>query len=225
MTAAAGLEFAGRLQASDRVLITAAAGGTGSIAVQIAAKVIGCRVVVGTASTEEKAAYLRSIGCTAVVNYRTSKNLRADLAAASGGKGFDVVYEAVGGKMRETVWKHLMRPFGRLIVIGSVGEDYGKGLDLRPDVSANRGMINGAQLCGFFLFHAPRRYPKRYRQLMQEMVGHIESGRIRVQVWSPQEGRLPFPESVYAAQRAMRQGLSHGKMYAPVAPPAAAARL
>lgn len=48
--------------------ITAAAGGTGQFAVQIAAN-MGCHVI-GTCSSEEKVAFLKSIGCTRAINYK-----------------------------------------------------------------------------------------------------------------------------------------------------------
>lgn len=68
LTASIGLDFAGRIKKGDKVLITAAAGGTGQVCVQWA-KSNGCYVI-GTTSSDEKAAYLTSIGCDKVINYR-----------------------------------------------------------------------------------------------------------------------------------------------------------
>ena len=68
LTAAIGLDKCGHIEAGDKVLITAAAGGTGQIAVQWA-KQKGCYVI-GMTSTEEKAAFLRQLGADLVINYR-----------------------------------------------------------------------------------------------------------------------------------------------------------
>jgi len=68
LTASLGLDKAGRIQAEDKVLITAAAGGTGQIAVQWA-KQKGCYVI-GTTSSEAKAQFLKELGVDFVINYR-----------------------------------------------------------------------------------------------------------------------------------------------------------
>lgn len=68
LTASLSLERVGRLRKGETVLVTAAAGGTGVFAVQLA-KLAGCRVV-GTCSSADKAALLRALGCDRVVNYR-----------------------------------------------------------------------------------------------------------------------------------------------------------
>ena len=68
LTASIGIDIAGRVKPGDKVLIVAAAGGTGQIAVQWA-KYRGAYVI-GTTSSEEKAAYLKSIGVNCVINYK-----------------------------------------------------------------------------------------------------------------------------------------------------------
>ena len=68
LTASLALDKAGRIQPGDKVLITAAAGGTGQIAVQWA-KQKGCYVI-GTTSSSDKAAFLKEIGVDLVINYK-----------------------------------------------------------------------------------------------------------------------------------------------------------
>lgn len=70
LTASIALHETARIQPGETVLVTAAAGGTGHIAVQIA-KQHGCHVV-GTCSSEEKCEFLRSIGCDHAINYKVS---------------------------------------------------------------------------------------------------------------------------------------------------------
>lgn len=68
LTAAIGLDCVGQIKAGDKVLITAPAGGTGHIGVQWA-KAKGAHVI-GTTSSAEKAAFLKSIGVDHVINYK-----------------------------------------------------------------------------------------------------------------------------------------------------------
>lgn len=69
LTASIALDKQGRIEKGDKVLITAAAGGTGQIAVQWAKKK-GCYVI-GTTSSEEKAKFLKELGADEVINYKT----------------------------------------------------------------------------------------------------------------------------------------------------------
>lgn len=68
LTAVVGLETAGHIKAGEKVLITAASGGTGQIALQWA-KSRSCYVI-GLTSGEEKAQYLRELGADLVINYQ-----------------------------------------------------------------------------------------------------------------------------------------------------------
>src|SRR5699024_10964281 len=68
LTASIALDKQGRIQKGEKVLITAAAGGTGQIAVQWA-KHRGCYVI-GMTSSEEKTSYLKELGADYVINYK-----------------------------------------------------------------------------------------------------------------------------------------------------------
>lgn len=96
-------------------LCAAAAGATGSFAVQLA-KQAGCHVI-GTCSSDDKAAMLKGLGCDRPVNYKKEdlfKVLREEYP-----KGVDVVYEGVGGKMFDVALNNLAVK-GRLVVIGFI---------------------------------------------------------------------------------------------------------
>jgi NADPH:quinone reductase-like Zn-dependent oxidoreductase len=103
-----------RLRPADRVLVTAAAGGVGTAAVQIAAR-FGCRVV-GMAGSDEKLEVIRSLGAEAAVNYR-GPGFHERLGAAAAPRRFDVVLELVGGQVFRSVWP-VLAPFGRVVVAG-----------------------------------------------------------------------------------------------------------
>jgi NADPH2:quinone reductase len=119
VTAWVGLVEMARLRATDRVAITAAAGGVGSAAVQITAA-HGCSVI-GLAGSEAKLERVRALGASSTVSYRRADFLeRLDDAAPD---GLDVVLESVGGDVYRACLRRLA-PFGRLVVIGYAGLDY-----------------------------------------------------------------------------------------------------
>jgi len=115
LTSCAMLEQTGRLQTGETVLVTAAAGGAGHFAVQIA-KLAGCTVI-GTCSSAEKAAALQMLGCDHIINYRT-QDVGLELARIAP-SGIDVILEGVGGAMLQTALNALA-PNGRLLQIGYI---------------------------------------------------------------------------------------------------------
>lgn len=109
-----------RLRATDRVLVTAAAGGVGTAAIQIASR-FGCRVV-GLAGSEAKLDLIRELGAEEAINYR-APDFPARLEAAAGTEQFDVVLELVGGDVFRSAWP-VLAPFGRVVVAGFASLDY-----------------------------------------------------------------------------------------------------
>lgn len=120
MTAWVALMEMARLRPTDRVGITAAAGGVGTAAVQIASA-FGCRVV-GMAGSDEKLDLVRKLGAEAGVNYRMP-DFEERLAAAAPGGALDVVLEVVGGDVFRACQARLAN-FGRIVVAGYAGLDY-----------------------------------------------------------------------------------------------------
>lgn len=92
------LKTLAQLKPGQTVLIHAAAGGVGSLAVQIA-KILGASHIVGTASLAEKLEFVKSLGADTLVNYRDA-DWQEQVMQATDGKGVDVVLEAVGGDVR-----------------------------------------------------------------------------------------------------------------------------
>jgi len=114
MTAWVALVEMARLRPSDRVLVTAAAGGVGTAAVQIA-KHLGCRVH-AAAGSDDKLELLRRLGAVHTVNYRRG-SLESELRAATEGAGVDVALELIGGEVYRQSLRSLA-PFGRVVVAG-----------------------------------------------------------------------------------------------------------
>jgi NADPH:quinone reductase-like Zn-dependent oxidoreductase len=114
LTAWVALMEMARLRPTDRVLVTAAAGGVGTAAVQVATR-FGCATV-GMAGSDAKLEGIRALGAVDAVSYR-SPGFPARLKAAAGPDGFDVVLEVVGGDVFRAVWP-VLAPFGRVVVAG-----------------------------------------------------------------------------------------------------------
>lgn len=118
MTAWVALMELANIQPGESVLITAAAGGVGTAAVQIAAH-SDCRVY-GMAGSLHKVARVMVCGAHDAFNYRQA-NAFADLRAVSG--GVDVVLEVVGGQIFRDSFRAL-NPFGRIVVAGFASLDF-----------------------------------------------------------------------------------------------------
>jgi NADPH:quinone reductase-like Zn-dependent oxidoreductase len=110
-----------RLHPGDHVLVQAAAGGVGTLLVQLA-KRRGC-VVYGTAGSDEKLDYLRRLGVDHPINYR-----REDFAVAvrrvRGDAGLDVAFDSLGGSaVRKGL--ALLAPGGRMVCLGAAEREAG----------------------------------------------------------------------------------------------------
>jgi NADPH:quinone reductase len=114
MTAWVALMEMARLRPTDRVAVTAAAGGVGTAAVQIAKK-FGCGVV-ALAGSDVKLARVRELGADATVNYR-DPGFGERLQEVVGDRGLDVVLEVVGGEVYKRCLASLA-PLGRVVVAG-----------------------------------------------------------------------------------------------------------
>ncbi|KAK3420604.1 hypothetical protein EUGRSUZ_G01454 [Eucalyptus grandis] len=121
LTASIAREKAGQMESGKVVLVTAAAGGTGQFAVQLA-KVAG-NTVVATCGGREKAMLLKDLGVDRVIDYK-AENIKTVLKKEFP-KGVDIVYESVGGEMFD-LCLNALAIFGRLIVIGMISQYQGE---------------------------------------------------------------------------------------------------
>ena len=150
-TAHKGLVDLGRLQAGESVLITAAAGGVGSLAVQIAAAV-GSRPL-GVASPANHD-YLLSLGASQVFDYHAADWVQQVQAATSGGA--DLLFDAAGGQTRDQALG-AVRDGGRAIFIvlqspapahlerGITGQSFAANVD-RPRLEALGRLVDSGHL-------------------------------------------------------------------------------
>jgi NADPH-dependent curcumin reductase CurA len=120
MTAYVGLTRIGGLKPEDRVFVSAAAGAVGSVACQIARN-LGCEIVVGSAGSEEKCAWLtRELGIRAAINYRVEDDLGDAIAREMPG-GIDLYFENVGGRHLVGALSN-MREQGRIVICGLIDQ-------------------------------------------------------------------------------------------------------
>ena len=114
-TAWVGLHDVGRLQDGETVVVSAAAGGVGSVAGQIA-RIRGCRVV-GLVGSDEKAAVIKDrLGFDEAINYRRVDDLAAAVRDACP-DGVDLYYDNVGGATLDAMLL-TMKTYGRVVACG-----------------------------------------------------------------------------------------------------------
>lgn len=158
----------GQLKSGETVLVLGAAGGVGTSAIQVA-KAAGARVIAGV-STDEKAAFCKSLGADDTINYST-EDVRERLKTLTQGRGPDVVYDPVGGALAEPVFRSIAWR-GRYLVIGFAGGSI-------PALPWNLALLKGASVVGVFWGDFVRREPKAFAQALGELLGWYQKGLIR----------------------------------------------
>ncbi len=89
----------------ETILVSGAAGATGSVVVQLA-KNFGCRVV-AVAGADDKCQWLKEIGADVAINYKTSQNLLKDVFEATP-NGIDMFFDNVGGEILDIALARLV---------------------------------------------------------------------------------------------------------------------
>nr|WP_276521855.1 quinone oxidoreductase [Geobacillus stearothermophilus] len=165
------LKTMGRLEEGETVLVHAAAGGVGTIAVQLA-KRFGAKTVIATASTEEKRALAARLGADVTIDY-TKDGWAADVMEATDGRGVDVALEMAGGDVfHQTL--DCLAPFGRLVVYGAAS---GEMTRLNPV----RLMAKNWSVVGFFL---PQVMRKRalYERSLRDLLAWVRDGSLELTI-------------------------------------------
>ncbi|RWS26054.1 Zinc-binding alcohol dehydrogenase domain-containing protein 2-like protein [Leptotrombidium deliense] len=161
LTAAIGLEMGAAVKAGDKVLITAAAGGCGHIAVQWAKRVLNAQVI-ALCSNETKRELLQQLECCdCIINYRTQ-----DVSAILSQKypdGIDVIWETLGGQLFKTLANHVA-PRGRLLSVGTISTY--KNPHETSDVNLPRKFYSqGRKLYGFSIVRQQRHFDDYFKKL------------------------------------------------------------
>jgi len=170
VTAYFGLRDIGGLRPNDRVLVSAAAGGVGQIAVQIA-RIEGCRVV-GIAGGAEKCAFVASeLGADAAIDYKAEKNLSSAIARACP-DGIDLYFDNVGGSTLDAALEHL-RLNARVVLCGRISQTHAA----EPYGVRNLGRLSAARgrMQGFLVFN----YHERYDEARNWLAARLRDGSLR----------------------------------------------
>jgi NADPH2:quinone reductase len=160
---------AGRVAPGESVVVHAAAGGVGSIAVQLG-KPMGAGRVIASASSEEKRALALELGADAAVD-PDAEDLNAALREANGGAKVDVVFEMAGGRVFDESLRALA-PLGRLVAYGIAGGE--------PNTVVSGALMRRSQaVVGFWLMHCFARPEEWIADPLRELFALVADGSLR----------------------------------------------
>ena len=169
LTAYQLLRESAHLEHGESVLVHAAAGGVGTMAVQLA-KLMGAGTVIGTASNAEKLALARRLGADVAINY-TEDSWVEQVKNATGGQGTDIILEMVGGTIAEQSLKCLA-PYGRMVVFGSASGQ-------PVQFSAIQLMYKNQAIIGYWLTSQLSRTDRVARASM-ELMQYLAAGKLEI---------------------------------------------
>src|SRR4051812_2728285 len=172
-----------RVQEGESVVVHAAAGGVGSLAVQLG-EAMGAGRVIATASSEEKRALALELGADAAVD-AAPEGMAERLIEANGGQRVDVVFEMAGGEVFEQSLKALA-PFGRVIAYGNASGEANA-------VRTGRLMRRSAAVVGFWLMHLVGR-----REMVAEPLADLFARAARGELRAIVGGTYPLAEAARA---------------------------
>lgn len=175
------LQTSARMRDGESVVVHAAAGGVGTLAVQMARR-WGASAVIGGASTEDKRDLALRLGATATFDSR-SEDINAAIREAAGGK-VDIVLDMVGGATTDGSMKALA-PFGRVV-------HYGMASRQAPSpISAPELMGRSQGILGYWLVHAMSDPAGMVAPQMTELLDLVAAGDLEVVV----HGSYPLAEA------------------------------
>jgi NADPH2:quinone reductase len=170
LTAHALVNKIAQLKEGETVVVEAAAGGTGGLAVQIA-KRVGARVI-GLASSEEKRTAVSELGADATLDSNTG-DLKHAILDANDGEQVNAVLHMSGGQAFEDELRTLA-PFGRMCLFGLASRE-------EPEIRAGHLLSTSRAVLGFWLMHlVPQR--EEMAKMIGELLGWVESGELKVTI-------------------------------------------
>jgi NADPH:quinone reductase len=160
-----------RVAPGETVVVHAAAGGVGSLAVQLG-KPLGAGRVIATASAEEKRALALELGADAATD-AAAEGMTERLIDCNEGRRVDAVFEMAGGEVFEQSLQALA-PFGRLVA-------YGIASGKQNEVSTGHLMRRSRAVIGFWLMHCIGR-PEMVDEALADLFARTERGELRAVV-------------------------------------------
>jgi NADPH:quinone reductase len=196
VTAWHALRTCAHLAPGESVVVHAAGGGVGTIAVQLA-RAWGAGRIIATASSDAKRDLALSLGADVAIG--TDGDLVAALKEANGGRRVDVVLEMVGGPVFDASLRSLA-PFGRLVTYGQASRQ------TPAPVDPTNLMAHSSAVIGFWLAHCFGR-PELLRPPVSELLDMLASGALR----AVEGGTFALADAA-AAHHSLRDRSSVGKL-------------
>jgi NADPH2:quinone reductase len=187
---------AGRVGAGESVVVHGAAGGVGSLAVQLGHS-LGAGRVIATASSESKRALALELGADVAID-PAAEGLTERLIEANEGRSVDVVFEMSGGEVFDASYRALA-PFGRIVA-------YGIATSQPNEVSTGSLLRHSRAVVGFYLFHCLQR-PGMFAEALSELFARAARGDLKVIV-----GQTYPLEQAAQAQIDLRARRTTGKL-------------
>ncbi|MFC7045978.1 zinc-binding alcohol dehydrogenase family protein [Halobacteriaceae archaeon GCM10025711] len=169
LTAHLTLHDRGDLQAGERVMIHAAAGGVGTAAVQLAA--LAGAEVFGTASTDEKLALAERLGADHAIDY-TETDFREAVDRLTDGEGLDLVLDGVNGQTFDRSLDALSQ-YGRIVTYGAASGD-------PRSADTTRLLFENKSVVGFHLGQTMQHDPGRVHAVVPELTDLLGAGDLEV---------------------------------------------
>ncbi len=158
-------------ESGETVVVHAAAGGVGSLAVQLG-RPLGAGRVIATASSAQKRELALELGADAAVD-PAPEGLTERLLEANGGRPVDVVFEMAGGAVFDASYRALA-PFGRLVICGIASQQ-------PNEVRTGSLLRHSRAVVGFYIFHCLER-PGMFTDALEDLFARVGRGELRVVV-------------------------------------------
>lgn len=182
LTAMALVHRCARIEPGETIVVEAAAGGTGTLAVQVA-KRAGAKVI-GLASSEEKRELVRNLGADAAVDSRAD-DLGEAIREANDGKRVDAVLHMSGGEAFDAEMG-VLAPLGRMVVFGIASRE-------QRQLSTAALLRGSKSVIGFWLAHLLAR-----QDLLVPMIGELLTAIAKGELTVTIGGVYPLSEAARA---------------------------
>jgi NADPH2:quinone reductase len=151
-----------RGRSGETVVVHAAAGGVGSLAVQLG-QPLGAGRVIATASSEEKRELALRLGADVAID-PAPEGLTERLCEANGGRPVDVVFDMAGGAVFDASYRALA-PFGRIVVCGIASQE-------PNEIRSGSLLRHSRAVVGFYIFHCLER-PGMFEQALEDLFARV----------------------------------------------------
>ena len=203
-TAYYGTKIIARAGEEDTVVVSGAAGATGSMVVQIAKHLLGCKKVIGIAGSDDKCKWVESLGADVCLNYKKS-SFTEDLIKATDGY-VEVYFDNVGGEILDLMLTR-MKKGGRVAACGAITQ-YNKseksGIKNWFEVISNRIEIKGFIVYDFYM-------SGKAGDAVKELVAAAKDGKIKISEKSETVVDTKF-EDVPKTWISIFEGVNTGKL-------------